>query len=95
MPLDFDPEEDLSPEEEEQLRVELINRIAEGIFLGRITDDNMSPSNGQTSLEQIIGYEFNYEGEEELKKIKDDIYARVLDLSGGCDMFGSEEEFEF
>lgn len=42
-------------------------------------------------MEEIIGFGFDYEDEEELKQIKDAIYARVLDLSGGCDMFGTGE----
>ena len=90
MSEEFNSEQQQNSENEE-LTKELINRIAEGVFLGKITDDNLSCSNGLSSLEQIIGYEFDYEGEEELKEIKNAIYARVLDLSGGCDMFGTEE----
>lgn len=77
--------------EKEDSRKDLINEIAEGIFLGRITDENLSCTNGLLSLEEIIGFGFDYEDEEELKQIKDAIYARVLDLSGGCDMFGTGE----
>lgn len=90
MSEEFNPEQQQNSGNEE-LTKELINRIAEGVFLGKITDDNLSCRNGLSSLEQIIGYEFDYEGEEELKEIKNAIYARVLDLSGGCDMFGTEE----
>jgi len=71
--------------EDEQLYRDIINQIAQGMFLGRITDDNPSPFNDLTSLEQIILYEFDID-EEDIEEVKKDIKGRLLDLRGGCDM---------
>ncbi|KKP63904.1 MAG: hypothetical protein UR61_C0060G0003 [candidate division WS6 bacterium GW2011_GWE1_34_7] len=75
----------------EGMRALLVDEVAKAIFLGQITDDNPSPSNGKTSLDQLLEWEFDIEGEDGMRQLKTDVFARVLELRGGCDMFGYDD----
>jgi len=50
-------EGELHPDEE-KLRIDLINEIAEQVYRGEISDDNPSSINGYTTLDQILRYHF-------------------------------------
>ena len=73
---------------DEKLDLEVISDFARSYLLGIITDDNPSPGNGLTALEQVIAYVFDLSSnnQEEINRIKSRVYAKIYDLNGGCDM---------
>lgn len=81
---EFDPDS-------KEIRAVFVNQVAKAIFLGKITDDNPSPSSGKTSLDQILEWEFDVEGDEEMEQLRTEILVRVSELKGGCDMFEYED----
>jgi hypothetical protein len=74
----------------------LIDRIAEGIFLGDFPElylYDLDEDNYLTylPLENIITVYFDIQSEQQYEEIESKILARLSDLKGGCDMFGYDE----
>jgi len=57
--------------------------LAMAVLKGQITQDNPSPSNGLTSLEQIIFLEYGCRTKEDMELIKREILAEIYALQGG------------
>ena len=78
----------------------VLMKIAKYMLLEYITDDVLSPFSGETSLEQIIAYEYGNRiatenNEAEMIKIKKKLMAIRFDMKGGGRMYNitSIEEF--
>lgn len=81
------PENSNSPEEESNSK--LISNIARRYYLNEITDDNESPSNQLTGLDQVIVFGFNLDPDnvedmENLRNIKLEILNKIdCEYKGG------------
>jgi len=72
-----------------------IDDLALDYIWGEVTDDNPSPDNGLSGLEQVLAYVFDlaHDDVKTIRKLKYRVYARVRELNGGCDMSGSDCSF--
>lgn len=74
----FEPENKNESEfEDDEIIENILDYIAENVVWGNITDDNLSLSNLQTSLEQILYYEFVTQSAEEICDFKKRIENKV------------------
>lgn len=95
-------EANIGCDEEEGLDIEMVcfnhdkiaNSLADAILRGIITDDEISPWSGLTSLEQIICYKYGIDYDEvTISYIKRRVVGAQMDLRGGARM-PSEESLD-
>jgi hypothetical protein len=75
--------------ERDKSRIDLITSIAKKICEGEITDDNPSPTNGYTALDQIVQFYFSVEESDynRLEKIRDRVFKKIEKYKEDPDRF--------
>lgn len=87
MPTNVESEYPEMDDELDPIVEEKMDRIARFYYLSYVTDDNPSPFNELTGLEQVVNYEFDLEDEFESSDVIDDIVSRAKVMKS----FQSEE----
>ena len=85
-PVEFDYSPEENPEEQNQREQSIKTRIAMGVLVRDISDDNPSDTNGYTGLEQVIMYCFETEDYTLIQDLKEEIMDIAQDFE--------EEEYE-
>lgn len=67
------------------------NDMAKALFMNILTDDNPSPENGLTGLDQSIILHFGFIDDPERESIKREIKSLAMNFRGGCNLFGIDE----